>query len=298
MAVTRSRSLAQVHAATVLFGLAGLFGKWLSLSPVAIVLGRVVFASLALAVLIPLAGGRLSLRRKEDGGAFLIQGAILALHWVLFFQSIRVSSVAVGLLSYSSFPVFTAFLEPLIFKTRLSRLHVAMSLAALAGVFIIVPRFAWSEGVFQGVMFGLAAGFTFSVLSIFNRKLSFRYPSPVVAFYQDAWAALFLLPLVLLKPPALSSRDILLLALLGILCTAAAHSLFIAGMRRLSAQTASLISALEPVYGVLFAAVLLSERPAPRTLAGGTVILAAVAVISLQNLKKQRRNAPRPATRH
>jgi drug/metabolite transporter (DMT)-like permease len=287
--VSRTRSLAQVHAATLFFGLAGLFGKWLTLSPFVIVLGRVVFASLALAAVIALTGGRLSLRRKADGVAFLLQGAILAGHWVLFFQSIRVSSVAVGLLSYSSFPVFTAFLEPLFFRTRLSRLHIGMSLVSLAGVFIIVPRFAWSESIFQGVIFGLGAGLTFAVLSIFNRKLSFRYPSPVVAFYQDTWAAFFLLPFIILKPPMLTGRDILLLAILGLLCTAAAHSLFIAGMRHLSAQTASLISALEPVYGVLFAAVLLSERPAPRTLAGGAVILAAVAVISVQNLKKQRR---------
>jgi len=293
-AVNRSASLAQVHSATLLFGLAGLFGKWLDLSPLVIVLGRVIFASLALAVIIPLFGGRRGLRRKTDGGAFLLLGAILAVHWALFFQSIRVSSVAVGLLSYSSFPVFTAFLEPLAFRTRLSRLHVAMSLVALAGVFIIVPRLAWSESVFQGVAFGLGAGLTFAVLSIINRKLSFRYSSPVVAFYQDAWAAAFLLPLVLLKPPVLSGRDILLLAILGIVCTAAAHSLFIAGMRHLSAQTSSLISALEPVYGILFAALFLGERPASRTLAGGAVIIAAVAVISLQNLK--RRINPSPET--
>jgi len=278
----------------VLFGLAGLFGKWLDLSPLLIVLGRVVFAAAALAVIIIAAGGRFSIHKKTDGAFFLLQGLILAVHWVLFFESIRVSTVAVGLLAYSSFPVFTAFLEPLFFRTRISRLHVALSFACLAGIFLIIPRFAWSDRVFQGVVYGLGAGATFALLSIFNRKLSFRYTSPVVAFYQDAFAALFLLPVALFIPFALSGRDIALLAILGLLCTAVAHTLFIAGMRRLSAQTASIISALEPVYGIVFAALFLAEWPAARTILGGLVILAAVFVLSLLNLKKERPLTPSP----
>jgi len=285
-----------VHAAVALFGLAGLFGKWLTLRPHFIVLGRVVFAAAALALIIRLSGGRFSIRRKIDGGLFLLQGLILAVHWILFFESIRVSTVAVGLLAYSSFPVFTAFLEPLFFRTRLSRRHLGLSLACLAGVFLLVPRFSWSERVFQGVVTGLGAGATFALLSIINRKLSFRYASPVVAFYQDAGAALFLLPAALLKPPALTGRDFALLAILGLLCTALAHTLFIAGMRRLSAQTASIISALEPVYGIALAALLLGERPSARTIAGGLIILTAVFVLSLSNLKRKKPAAAGRAT--
>ncbi|HNT32608.1 MAG TPA: DMT family transporter [Candidatus Aminicenantes bacterium] len=294
--MSRSRSLLAVHAAVALFGLAGLFGKWLTLRPHFIVLGRVVFAAAALALIIRLSGGRFSIRRKIDGGLFLLQGLILAVHWILFFESIRVSTVAVGLLAYSSFPVFTAFLEPLFFRTRLSRRHLGLSLACLAGVFLLVPRFSWSERVFQGVVTGLGAGATFALLSIINRKLSFRYASPVVAFYQDAGAALFLLPAALLKPPALTGRDFALLAILGLLCTALAHTLFIAGMRRLSAQTASIISALEPVYGIALAALLLGERPSARTIAGGLIILTAVFVLSLSNLKRKKPAAAGRAT--
>ena len=285
-----------VHASVALFGLAGLFGKWLTLQPHFIVLGRVVFAAAALALIIRLSGGRFSIRRKIDGGLFLLQGLILAVHWILFFESIRVSTVAVGLLAYSSFPVSTAFLEPLFFRTRLSRRHLGLSLACLAGVFLLVPRFSWSERVFQGVVTGLGAGATFALLSIINRKLSFRYASPVVAFYQDAGAALFLLPAALLKPPALTGRDFALLAILGLLCTALAHTLFIAGMRRLSAQTASIISALEPVYGIALAALLLGERPSARTIAGGLIILTAVFVLSLSNLKRKKPAAAGRAT--
>ncbi|MDD8039846.1 MAG: DMT family transporter, partial [Acidobacteriota bacterium] len=97
-------------------------------------------------------------------------------------------------------------------------------------------------------------------------------------------------------PPALTGRDFALLAILGLLCTALAHTLFIAGMRRLSAQTASIISALEPVYGIALAALLLGERPSARTIAGGLIILTAVFVLSLSNLKRKKPAAAGRAT--
>jgi len=59
-------------------------------------------------------------------------------------------------------------------------------------------------------------------------------------------------------------------------------------MRRVRAQTASIISSLEPIYGILLAFVFLSERPSFRTLAGGAVILAAVGLVSAKEASKER----------
>jgi drug/metabolite transporter (DMT)-like permease len=145
-----------------------------------------------------------------------------------------------------------------------------------------VPRFDAGERIFQGVVWGLAAGLSFAVLTLSNRRLAPRYPSPAIAFFEDAFAALFLLPFLFAGGVALSGRDWFLLAILGIVCTALAHTLFIRGMRRVRAQTASIISSLEPVYGIVLAFFLLGETPAPRTVAGGIVILAAVLAVSLR----------------
>jgi drug/metabolite transporter (DMT)-like permease len=74
---------------------------------------------------------------------------------------------------------------------------------------------------------------------------------------------------------ALTGRDLALLAGLGIVCTALAHTLFIEGMKGVGARTASVLSALEPVYGILLALVFLKESPSLRTVSGGAVVLAA-----------------------
>jgi len=281
----RWESLLEIHGAVVLFGLTGLFGKWLALSPLIIVLGRVFFAALILGLILLFTHRSIRVARPGDRLLFMALGILLAVHWSVFFLSVQVSTVAVGLLSYSSFPVFTAFLEPAFFHKKLDLFNVLFAGVCLLGVFLIVPRFTWSDAVFRGVLYGLAAGLTFAVLSIINRFLTARHDSITIVFWQDSIAALALLPFFFILRPVLTGKDVGLLLFLGVVCTAGAHILFIEAMRSQTAQTASIISSLEPVYGIILAYFFLHEIPASRTLLGGAVILAAVIVISLRALK-------------
>ena len=284
----RRRSLIEIHLATALFGLAGLFGKWLSLSPILIVFGRVAFAGPALGALV--LATRQSLRRpvRESGWLLLGLGGILAAHWVSFFQAIQVSSVAVGLLAYSSFPVFTVLLEPLLTRERIERVNLVLAGLCLAGVFLIIPRFDPAEAVYRGVLWGLLSGLTFAVLTVFNRRLAQKYSSLAIVFGEDLSALLFLFPFIWGTSGRVTEKSLLLLAVLGVVCTAGSHTLFISGMRRVKAQAASIISSLEAVYGILLAFFFLGERPSLRTLAGGVIILAAVGLVSVKEASKER----------
>ena len=280
------RSLLEIHIAVVLFGLAGLFGKLIPLSPIMIVLGRVFFASITLFTLILLTKQNLMILPKRDYLFFISLGVILSAHWIAFFTSIQVSTVAVGLLSYSSFPVFTAFLEPLFFKEKIDKFNILCAAFCVAGVYLIVPQFDFANTVFQGVLWGLLAGLTFSVLTIGNRKLSQRHSSLIIAFSQDFFATLILFPLYFVIKPVLSAKDILLLIVLGVFCTAVSHTLFIGAMRRIKAQTASIISALEPAYGIILASILLKEIPSVGTILGGVVILGTAFTVTVRATRK------------
>jgi drug/metabolite transporter (DMT)-like permease len=271
----RSRSLLDIHLAVFLFGFSGLFGKWLALPPVLIVFGRVVFAGATLAAL--MAAGKLPFRitPRRDLALLAACGLLLAAHWTMFFKSVQVSSVAVALLSYSSFPVFTAFLEPLLARERWAPASLVYALLCLLGVGLIVPGFDLSDAIVRGVLWGLGAGLSFSLLSVLNRGLASRHPSVSVALHQDLFAALFLIPAVFGTGLPASGRDWALIAVLGVVCTAAAHTLFIEGMKGVGARTASVLSSLEPVYGILLALAFLKESPSLRTVSGGAVVLAA-----------------------
>jgi drug/metabolite transporter (DMT)-like permease len=275
-----TRDALMVNVAVVLFGLAGVLGKMTALPAPLIVFGRVVVAGAALGVVALRLGVRLRPHHPRDALALSGQGLLLAVHWVAFFQSINVSSVAIGLLSFSSFPLFTALFEPTLLRQRLRRAELAGALLVLPGIYLLAPSISLTNATTQGVVWGVLAGATFALLSVGNRWLGRRYSSIGISLYQEVVAALALLPALWLIPlvAPLSPSQALLLITLGLVCTALAHTLFIAGLRSVTAQLASLLACLEPVWGILFALILLRETPTPRTLVGGAVILAATII--------------------
>lgn len=271
------RPLLQVHAAVLLFGFAGLFGKLLDLSPLFIVFGRTAFAALALIVAARLLGVPVILRSAGDGLLLMLLGVILSLHWITFFHAIQLSTVAIGILSFSSFPLFVTVLEPLFFRERLRSIDLLTSAGLTAGLMLLVPSLDITAAETRGVFWGGVSGGLFALLQLCNRKYLARHSALKIGLYQNLFAAAVLFPVVLTGVWSVTLRDGLVLAVLGIGCTGIAHVLFIQSLTKIKAHLASVIAGgLEPVYGTLFAFLLLGEQPALRTLIGGAIILVAV----------------------
>jgi len=265
-----------LHVAVALFGFAGLFGKWLALPPFAIVVARAGIAAIALAAL-------LALQRQafRPHPALARNGIVLAIHWVTFFEAVRVSSVAIGLLGYATFPLFVLVLERLMLGRPFSRDRVATAILVVAGLIVLVPAFSVHDSTVQGLGWGLVSGFTFALLALRSRAFAGVYTPTEIAFWQNAFAAVVLVPFAWLSRDAIATltlHDAALVVVLGVVCTALAHTLFISSLHRVSAHAASIVAALEPVYGIALAAWLLGESPGPRTLAGAALIVAAAII--------------------
>lgn len=269
----KSKSLLEIHIAVLLFGASGLFGKLLSLPSIVIVAGRVFFSSIFLLLLILYFKRDIRLKAKKHYFYLLIMGIILAIHWTTFYQSIQVSTVATGLISFSAFPIFLTFLEPLFFGEKLKAWDVLTAAVSFAGVALITPQLKLSDNTTQGVLWGLVSGLTYAVLSMLNRKYVKEYSSMTIAFYEQFIAAIVLIPPSILRRPIFQPGDVLLLVLLGVVFTGLSHMLFINGLKNVRTQTAGIISGLEPLYGVVFAAALLGEIPVFREVLGGVIIL-------------------------
>ena len=270
--------LVELHLAVLLFGLAGLFGKFLPLPAWLIVLGRTVFATLALgAVLLHRKNVRWPANLRATG-LLGVLGLVLAVHWITFFHAIQVSSVAVGLLAVSTFPVFITLLEPWWFGEKRRPVDGFTALLVVAGLCIMVYPSSFGGAVGAGAAWGTISGFLFAILSLLNRQWVRQYSPVVIAFFQNAAAALVLLPMLTTFHDAVGMGQLGLLILLGVVCTALSHTLFIHGLTFVRAQLASIIACLEPVYGIAFAWLLLREIPSVPILAGGGVILAAALV--------------------
>lgn len=272
----QKKSLLSIHTAVLLFGLAGLFAKWVLLPAVMIVLGRVIFSSLSLFLLLRIKKVHIRLDTTKDYILMVTAGIVLALHWTTFMQSIQTSTVAVGTLTFSTFPLFVTFLEPVLFHEKLKSSSVISAVVMLVGVLFIVPEFHLENAMTQGVIWGMAGSLSYAVLSLMNRLFMEKYTSSVTAFYEQATAAVVLLPALFILRPAVSGKDILVLILLGVVFTAFAHTMYIEGLKHVKVQTAGIISGLESVYGIIAAFLFLGEKPGIKELAGGMIILGAV----------------------
>ena len=282
---SRKLGLIEIHTAVFLFGLSGLLGKIITLSPLLIVFGRTFFASVALALLLWISKTSVKVKSARDLVVLIAIGIILALHWWSFFQSIKVSTVAIGLITFSTFPLFVTFMEPYFFREKLTWFNVGMAVLVFVGLILVIPSFDLRNNVTQGVVWGVISGFTFAVLSLLNRKYVADYQSSVIALFQNGVAALVLLPFVLVAEFEIQTWDYVLVPFLGVFCTAAAHTLFIKSLNQIKAQLASLIAGLEPVYGIVLALLILEEIPTLRTWIGGIVILGTIFLATIRRQK-------------
>jgi drug/metabolite transporter (DMT)-like permease len=280
-------ALLEAHAATVLFGLAGLFGKWIA-APALMVAGlRTTIATLCFAGLLaawPRLGaqpqGAASAGRLRAALLALLAGAVLGVHWWMFFSAIQASTVAVALLAYSTAPGFVAVLEPLLQRKAPAASALLAAGFVLGGVALMVPRWSLEEATAIGAAWGVGAGLLFAVLMLLNRHLVPRYGPVRLSFYLNVGASVVLLPALPSVWVPLGVNDWVLLVVLGSGFTVLAHTMFTASLLRLKAQTAAIVSALEPVYGIIGAALLLGEIPTLRAMAGGVVIVATVLWVS------------------
>lgn len=283
----RGRSLFEIHIAVLLFGLTGLFGKSVDIPARYITLGRVFFATLSMGIYFLMRKKSVRLASKADYLAISLLGVLLAFHWTAFYTSVQVSTVAIALLTFSAYPIFVTFLEPLMFRERLQKIDALFAFIMFMGVLLIVPAFDIGNNLTVGLLWGMAGSVSFAVMSLLNRRFAARYDGSVVAFYEQGAAALVLLPMLLFYRPAVSAKDWGLLVLLGVVFTGVAHSLFIGGMKHVRAQTAGIIASLETVYGIISAALLLGEIPSLRELAGGAIILGTAAYSTLRSSKER-----------
>lgn len=273
--LTPRSALIGLHIGALMFGLSGIFGKLILAGPLLIVFGRALFGALALGG--AFAGHMAAQPRPNLRQAAMLVGSglLLCAHWLTFFLAVKVGNVAVATLGFASFPAFTVLLEGLLFGERIRRSEYQVVALVCIGLVLVTPNLDFSQGATVGLLWGIVSGLLFALLSLANR-VSVRGLDPILAaFGQNLTIILCLLPFAFGLLPQVRALDWLWLVLLGVLCTGVAHSLFVASLRLIKARTAAVIFALEPVYGIAFAALLFGEQPSLRMLAGGALIIVA-----------------------
>jgi len=173
-ATVDQKSLILVNTAVLLFGTAGLFARELTLPSIAITFGRVFFSSLTLGIVMMIRRIPFRIASRKDLFLLAAAGALLALHWWSFMESIKRGGVAVGTITFSSFPLFVTFLEPVIYREKLQAKNAVMALVILLGVIITIPSFSLENTSFTAIVIGMASALCYALLALMNRGLSRR----------------------------------------------------------------------------------------------------------------------------
>ena len=281
--MSRSQSLLAIHLVAICFGTCGILGELIQADATIITWGRSLFAVISLAVFSRVAGvGRSAgVGIASRWRALLLSGAMLAVHWVTFFVSVKVGGIAVATLGFASFPAFITVVEWALLRERVSRAEWLRLAVVSAGLILVTPSFSLADRGTEGLLWGLLSGATFGMLAVINRRSLSGMDAFRVAGAQNVIVFVLLSGWVMPHLEEVSVASWLWILVLGVVCTGLAHWLFVSSLRQLPARTAGLVVSLEPVYAIAFAWVLFGQEPSLRTVLGGALMIGAIFSASL-----------------
>jgi drug/metabolite transporter (DMT)-like permease len=228
----------------------------------------------------------LTIKSSKDYKPFFISGLLMAVHWVTYFYALKLSNVALGVLSLYTFPIIIALLEPLFLKVKFDPIYILLGLMVLIGLFILTPEFNIDSTQVKGILFGVFSAFCYAVRILILKQHVAKYNGTMLMFYQTVIITILLLPTLFFMDISGLESQFPYLILLAFLTTAIGHSLMLYSLKFFSASTASIISSLQPIFGIILAFFFLQEIPTMRTFWGGSLILLTVVIESVRSRNK------------
>ena len=250
-----------LHLIVLIFGFTGILGKMITLDSDLLVLYRMLIAAIGIWAYAFVAKKNDPLPWKKKLYLVFI-GGIIALHWITFFESIKVSNVSVALVCISSASLFSAFLEPLFFRRRINPIEIFFGLMVIGGLALI---FNFEPKYQLGIVLSCISAFLASLFTVLNGKLVKTINPTQISAYEISGGALFILGYFLLGSPIsmetffVGTSDLFYLIILGLICTSFAFVASVKVMQKLSPFTVTLSINLEPVYAIIMAFLFFNE---------------------------------------
>ncbi len=291
------RSYLELHFAVFLFGFTAILGDLISLSALVLVWWRVLLTSVSLLLLIRFGRTLKGLDRKTLF-SFLGIGALVALHWICFFGSIKLANPSIALVCFATTSFFTSLLEPFLTRRPVNRVDLALGFVIIPGMILVAN--STDLRMMAGIWVGLAGAFFIALFATLNKILVGRLDELSVTFLEmsGAWVLIgVVLPFVAFSqdnPLALwpQGLDWLWLLILAIVCTTLGYVLALRSLRHLSAFAANLAFNLEPIYGILAAWFLLDDAKELNInfIWGALIILASVFAHPMLKKREKKKN--------
>lgn len=272
-----------LHIIIFIWGFTAILGKWIEAGAFVLVWYRVLIAFISLLIFLLILKREWRILNKKEVYRTLGVGVLVALHWLTFYLSIKLSTASLAIICLATTTIHVAWLEPIVMKRRALKSEFIISVIIIGGIILITNQGS-QEGLALGMTFGLIAAILAALFSVFNAKLIQTVSASRITLY-EMFSATITMTIFLffsgdLTPEslAISANDFYLLLFLGVICTSIAFLITVEIQKLLGAFTVTLSINMEPVYTLGLAALLLNEHEkiSPSFYIGAAVIVLAV----------------------
>jgi drug/metabolite transporter (DMT)-like permease len=269
-----------MHFVILIFGFTGILGKLITIEAIPLVFWRTLIGGGAIYVWLKM---RRKVSKKSTSDILKMGGIglLVAIHWITFFASIKISNVSVALTMLATSPMFIGFLEPLIFKRKIDWRELTVAAVVLVGVGTI---FSFNTTYHEGMILGIISAFFASLFATLNGVLIKTHDASNISLVEllTASAAIFILLFftgeVNWELFVLSSQDWFWITILALVATSFAFIAFTSVMKVLTPFTTSVAINLEPIYSIILAVMIFGDEEimGTRFYIGASIIIGAV----------------------
>lgn len=273
----------KIIASMAIFGTIGVFRRYIPLDSSLIALVRGAVGTLFLLAVVLLGKKSLNwhaIRRKLP--LLVLSGATMGFNWILLFEAYNHTTVATATLCYYMAPIIVILLSPLLLRQHLTKKKLLCVAAALIGMVLVsgVLEAGGAAGI-TGILLGLGAAALYATVVLMNQFMG-DVPAMDKTILQLLSAAAAMLPYVLwtvdFSAQPTDTLALVMLLVVGVVHTGIAYWLYFGAMGKVPAQTAALLSYLDPVIAILLSALVLGEKLTLLTGVGAVLVLGATMI--------------------
>lgn len=245
----------------IILGLTGVFGKMISLDSIHLVWYRMGIAFVSLTIFL-IFKQQLHTISKKNFIELLGVGALVTIHWLCFFESIKVSTVSIAVVCMATSSLFSAVIEPLFFKRKLLAYEIVMSIiVVIALVFVMEAETKYMLGYIYGIIAALFG----TLFTLFNAKYIKKVGAAQITMIEMLSGVIIISALLIYNQDYMVFSSLILLndlyylLILGVLCTAMVFVWMTEIMRYITPFSLIMAINLEPIYSIILALIIFGD---------------------------------------
>ena len=153
-----------------------------------------------------------------------------------------------------------------------------MGLFVLLGIYILTPEIDFENRYVKGILMGLLSAVFYSIRNLILKQHIVKYDGTMLMLYQLIIITVVLLPLMFVLDTSNITNQYPYVLILALVTTAIGHTLFVRSLSHFKASSASIITSLQPIFGIIIAFFFIKEVPKWNVIFGGLIILSTVII--------------------